>query len=679
MARNMGPQALAAMVLVIAASCVGSLDFEVDLDATNEQRLRISPGYLGLSVEPLSQMQLYARDDVFRQLITNLAELNAGPFNIRIGGSMQDFETFDTPADTWKAMKELWEHVDKRLSYTIGLNLMARNTSHAVAQVKSAARVLPPEAVASLAVGNEPDSFGSEELPADNTELPPRTKGTYLRPGTPGGWFQEQAVFARALAPVLKGWLGTTRALQGPAMANMKVWDLAAVGAFARLGTDPGDWAGSTAGSDDGARSDRSDEEADGNDKEEDEADEEGEHRQALQDPGRQKEGQQGEQQREQRLPVDAHTQASRLERTSARSIPRLAARATGGAAAPNHSPSSSRRGARGSRDDSRDDDGQSSLNAEQGIGPAQGPYAKVVSCHKYAANANDERHAKVAHLVADTPHDDVVGLVGRYAAEAHKQGLQFRLDETNSLASAGKAGVSDTLAGALFVVDTALGAARAGSQGVNFHAAGCAPYSPILLPPYCNNTGPLPQTAEKYWATCPDTCGQPDAPAIPSAPYYGLWLVQRALAGAGRSDAPLYMLSAAAIKGPKHPLARLYVLTVGEEEVRLVLVNRATKGHVMDVTVALKGAAANELASGRLVHLRATDEASGLSAPYPSLLLGGQTIDQATGKVSGKAESAKIMVMQGADGAAVVKVPMPPASAALLVMAREKARRDKA
>lgn len=40
-----------------------------------------------------------------------------------------------------------------------------RNVSHAVAQVSRAARVLPPQAVLSLAVGNEPDAYATGQEP----------------------------------------------------------------------------------------------------------------------------------------------------------------------------------------------------------------------------------------------------------------------------------------------------------------------------------------------------------------------------------------------------------------------------------------------------------------------------------------------------------------------------------
>lgn len=72
---------------------------------------------------------------------------------------------------------------------------------------------------------------------------------------------------------------------------------------------------------------------------------------------------------------------------------------------------------------------------------------------------------------------------VMRYAGAAARAGIIYRMDETNSLSGHGKFNVSDTLAAALWVVEHSLVVMQAGGQGVNFHDAGCRPYSPILFP----------------------------------------------------------------------------------------------------------------------------------------------------------------------------------------------------
>ncbi len=58
--------------------------------------------------------------------------------------------------------------------------------------------------------------------------------------------------------------------------------------------------------------------------------------------------------------------------------------------------------------------------------------------------------------------------------------GLPFRLAETNSCYSAGKQGVSDTFASALWAPDLMYQLATAGGEGINFHGGGDGWYTPI-------------------------------------------------------------------------------------------------------------------------------------------------------------------------------------------------------
>ena len=57
-----------------------------------------------------------------------------------------------------------------------------------------------------------------------------------------------------------------------------------------------------------------------------------------------------------------------------------------------------------------------------------------------------------------------------RYVAIAHQRGDTFRIDEMNSVACGGKAGVSDTFASALWALDALFAVARSGADGVNIH-----------------------------------------------------------------------------------------------------------------------------------------------------------------------------------------------------------------
>jgi hypothetical protein len=66
--------------------------------------------------------------------------------------------------------------------------------------------------------------------------------------------------------------------------------------------------------------------------------------------------------------------------------------------------------------------------------------------------------------------------------AAAHAHGLQFRLDELNSVSCSGKRGVSDTFASALWMLDTLFSVASVGVDGVNIHSLPGARYEPFTL-----------------------------------------------------------------------------------------------------------------------------------------------------------------------------------------------------
>jgi hypothetical protein len=62
----------------------------------------------------------------------------------------------------------------------------------------------------------------------------------------------------------------------------------------------------------------------------------------------------------------------------------------------------------------------------------------------------------------------------------AHSAGLPYRMSEGNSCWNGGQPGVSDTLAGALWVADMMLNFASLGCAGVNLHGGGSGFYTPI-------------------------------------------------------------------------------------------------------------------------------------------------------------------------------------------------------
>jgi hypothetical protein len=90
---------------------------------------------------------------------------------------------------------------------------------------------------------------------------------------------------------------------------------------------------------------------------------------------------------------------------------------------------------------------------------------------------------------------------VRRYVSISQAGNLPFRLDETNTVSCGGTAGISDTLASALWTVGFLPQVMSLGAAGVNMHGnvSRCSGYSPICAPgPQELATGEL--TAQPEW-----------------------------------------------------------------------------------------------------------------------------------------------------------------------------------
>lgn len=71
-------------------------------------------------------------------------------------------------------------------------------------------------------------------------------------------------------------------------------------------------------------------------------------------------------------------------------------------------------------------------------------------------------------------------------------------------------------------------------------------------------------QDEPKYRDTCPDACGKPRAPAIANAPYYGMLLVQQAIAGAGQgAGVRLYGVSGGGTSSVAYMFVKVLLLLV--------------------------------------------------------------------------------------------------------------------
>jgi hypothetical protein len=106
----------------------------------------------------------------------------------------------------------------------------------------------------------------------------------------------------------------------------------------------------------------------------------------------------------------------------------------------------------------------------------------RTLTIHRYPlrncfVHPRSPQYPTVAHLLAGYATNVLDNSVRRYVAIAHAHGRELRVDELNSVACRGKAGVSDTFAAGLWVLDALFGLARTGVDGVNVHTLPRAAY----------------------------------------------------------------------------------------------------------------------------------------------------------------------------------------------------------
>jgi hypothetical protein len=110
-----------------------------------------------------------------------------------------------------------------------------------------------------------------------------------------------------------------------------------------------------------------------------------------------------------------------------------------------------------------------------------------LVTFHRYPLLACEHNPAAVdypsiPHLLTNLSSAGLAKSVAPYVTIAHAAGVQFRLDELNSVACRGKAGVSNTFASSLWVLDTLFNLASVGVDGVNIHTLPDSAYQPFTF-----------------------------------------------------------------------------------------------------------------------------------------------------------------------------------------------------
>ena len=114
-------------------------------------------------------------------------------------------------------------------------------------------------------------------------------------------------------------------------------------------------------------------------------------------------------------------------------------------------------------------------------------PAVRVVTFHRYplrgcVQDPTDPFYASIPNLLADSSSAGLAQQVAPYVADAHARGDRFRLDELNSAACAGRRGVSNTFASALWALDTLFNMAAVGVDGVNIHTLPTSAYEPFTF-----------------------------------------------------------------------------------------------------------------------------------------------------------------------------------------------------
>jgi hypothetical protein len=100
----------------------------------------------------------------------------------------------------------------------------------------------------------------------------------------------------------------------------------------------------------------------------------------------------------------------------------------------------------------------------------------RILDSHSYPLQQCDQdplspRYPSIPNLLAYPAWHNLLNGAFPALALAHSEGIQFRVDEMGSVTCDGRAGVSDTMASALWVTNALFFAAREGVNGVNLHS----------------------------------------------------------------------------------------------------------------------------------------------------------------------------------------------------------------
>ncbi len=119
---------------------------------------------------------------------------------------------------------------------------------------------------------------------------------------------------------------------------------------------------------------------------------------------------------------------------------------------------------------------------------------SQVLTHHYYRGNSA-LASANIDNML--TNDQKLATIIGPAAAQAHSDGMQFRVGECNSFYGGGAANVSNAFASALWALDFMFGCAASGADGVNFHGGGNA----MIYTPIADNNGAVQDVRPLYYA----------------------------------------------------------------------------------------------------------------------------------------------------------------------------------
>jgi hypothetical protein len=256
-------------------------------------------------------------------------------------------------------------------------------------------------------------------------------------------------------------------------------------------------------------------------------------------------------------------------------------------------------------------------------------PKLGLVTYHRYPleaciADPTSPLFPSIANLLADSSSTGIAAPLASYVHVAHAHGLPFRVDELNSASCEGAAGVSDTFASTLWVLDTLFNLASVGVDGVNIH----------MLPGSDYELFTVSRTATGVWQ------------AFVHPEYYGLLMFDQAFPPGAQ------LLPVTAPAGP----VKIWATQGTDGTIRVVVINKdLTSDHTVDLQ--LPGTPI----SGALETLQAPAVSS-----TDGVTLGGQTFgdETTTGTLPAAPAAAAVSATSG-----VFSLDVPAASAELLTI----------